>query len=364
MSLADWRDRMAEGAAKRPPLWAIGLGVLLIALGVLRRRSDGATLSANQQQRREAGRGGSAETLSEIPSPGWKDILLRVYQGISEDRILLIAAGVTFYTLLSIFPGIAALFSIYGLFADPATIPAHLDTMENVAPSGAIQVLQDEMSRLAAQGGTTLGLSFLISLVISLWTAKSGITAIFDALNIVYEEEEKRGLVKYYSMALLFTVASVSFIILSIVVVVVLPVVLNYIPLPGVTNLVLEIARWPTLFVLVAFALAVLYRFGPSHTEPRWRWVSWGSALAAVVWLVASFVFSWYVANFGSYNKTYGSLGAIIGFLTWIWISVVVILVGAKLDAELEPRTARNATRKLKPLGARTADHVGAAQAD
>jgi membrane protein len=303
----------------------------------------------------------------EIPAQGWKDILLRVYHGISEDRILLVAAGVTFYLLLSIFPGIAALFSIYGLFANPAGIAGHLDALANVAPSGALDVLREEMTRLASNGGTTLGLGFLVSLAVSLWTTNSGVSAIFDALNIVYEEKEKRGLVRFYLTTLTFTLASIVFIILAITVVVLLPVVLNFIPLPGGTDLLVKIARWPILFVLTALALAALYRYGPSRAEARWRWISWGSGFATVVWIAASVLFSWYVASFGSYNKTYGSLGAIIGFMTWIWISIIVVLVGAKLDAEMEHQTVRETTAgQPKPLGrrgARMADTVGPAQA-
>jgi membrane protein len=314
----------------------------------------------------DAGRGRSAYTPSDIPARGWKDILLGVYRGISEDRILLVAAGVAFYVLLSIFPGIAALISVYGLFANPADVASHLDTLANVAPGGAIQVLHDQMTRLASNGTTTLGVSFIFSLVFSLWTANSGVTALFDALNIVYEEKEKRGLIKYYLSTLTFTLASVIFILLAIAVVVAVPIMLNFIPLPVGTDLLVKIARWPILFVLVAFALAVLYRYGPSRTQPRWRWITWGTAFAAIAWLVASVLFSWYVANFGSYNKTYGSLGAIVGFMTWIWISVVVVLVGAKLDAEMERQTAPDTTTgRPKPLGrrgAKIADTVGAAQ--
>jgi membrane protein len=268
-------------------------------------------------------------------------ILLRVYHGISENRILLVAAGVTFYSLLAIFPGIATLISIYGLFADPATVASHLDTIASVAPGGAVDVLREQMTRLASQGGTTLGVSFVVSLAMSLWTANSGVKAIFDALNIVYGEEEKRSFLKLNAVTLLVTLGIVVFVLLTLAAVVALPVALTYIPLPAVTALVLRIGRWPTLFALVTVALAVLYKFGPSRTEPQWRWITWGSVSAAVVWLAASALFSWYVASFGSYNKTYGSLGAIIGFMTWIWISIIVVLVGAKLNAEMEHRTVR-----------------------
>jgi membrane protein len=354
------------GSAQTPQLWAIGLSALLIALGFGRDRAQHAQAQISRPARSDADRGRSADTPSDIPAPGWKDVILRVYQGISEDRILLVAAGVTFYALLSIFPAIAALISIYGLFADPGTIANQLDTVANVAPGGAIQVLRDEMTRLASRGGTALGVGFLVSLGISLWTTNSGVSAIFDAMNIVYEEKEKRGLIKYYLATLTFTVGAIVFILLAIAVVVLLPVALNFIPLPGGTDLILRIVRWPIIFVLVALALACLYRYGPSRTQSRWRWITWGSAFAAIAWLVVSFLFSWYVANFGSYNKTYGSLGAAVGFMTWIWISIIVVLVGAKLNAEMEHQTAEETTRgEPKPLGARgakMADTVGAVQ--
>jgi membrane protein len=366
MSTAELRTDVPIGRTEHSPLWAVAFAALLLAVSFGQRRTDGETARSGDRAAPEAGRGRSADTPSEIPAQGWKDILLRVYHGISEDRILLVAAGVTFYLLLSIFPGIAALFSIYGLFANPADIAGHLDALANVAPGGAIDLLREDMTRLASNGGTTLGVGFLVSLAVSLWTTNSGVSAIFDALNIVYEEKEKRGLIRFYMTTLTFTLASIVFILLAIAVVVLLPVVLNFIPLPGGTDRLVEIARWPILFVLTALALAALYRYGPSRAEARWRWITWGSAFATVVWIAASVLFSWYVASFGSYNKTYGSLGAIIGFMTWIWITIIVVLVGAKLDAEMEHQTARETTTgQPKPLGmrgARMADTVGPAQ--
>ena len=366
MSSADLRADLAAGRSEQAPVWAVVFAALLLALSFRHRRSRKEPARTGDPMPLEGGRGRSADTPAQIPGRGWKDILLRAYYGISEDRILLVAAGVTFYLLLSIFPGIAALFSIYGLFADPADIAGHLDSFANVAPGGALDVLREEMARLASNRGTTLGIGFLVGLVVSLWSANSGVSAIFDALNIVYEEKEKRGTFKFYLTTLTFTTFSVIFILLAIAVVVLLPVVLNIIPLPGGTDLLVKIARWPLLFVLTAFALAVLYRYGPSRTHARWRWVTWGSALATIAWVAASVLFSWYVANFGSYNKTYGSLGAIIGFMTWIWISIIVVLIGGKLDAEMEHQTARATTSgQPKPLGIRgawMADTVGPAQ--
>jgi membrane protein len=184
MSIRDDARRSGTAGAtlsERTPLWVLGLSALLIALGFARRRSGDASPATGARKSLEAGRGRSAETPSQIPARGWKDILLRVYHGVSENRIFLVAAGVTFYSLLAIFPGIAALISIYGLFADPATVASHLDTIASVAPGGAVDVLREQMTRLGSQGGTTLGVSFLVGLSISLWTTNSGIKALFDA---------------------------------------------------------------------------------------------------------------------------------------------------------------------------------------
>jgi membrane protein len=251
----------------------IGLSALLIAGGFGPRWSQ-KKVHREGNEAYESGRGRSANTPSEIPAPGWKDILLRVYRGISEHRILLVAAGVTFYGLLAIFPGIAALVSIYGLFADPASMTNHLDTIASVAPGGAIEVLRDQLTRLASQGGTTLGISFLLSLLISLWTANSGVKAVFDALNIVYEEQEKRWFITLNAVTLAITILAVGLILISLGVVVALPVVLNYLPIAELTDALVKLARWPLLFAVVTVALAVLYRYGPSRTKPRWRWIT------------------------------------------------------------------------------------------
>jgi membrane protein len=315
----------------------------------------------------EPGRGRHANTPADIPMRGWRDILLRVYNNISEDRVITIAAGVTFYSLLAVFPAIAALVAIYGLFAaDPGTISRNLDSLSGLFPGGAIDVIQDQMTRIASRGKSTLGLAFAIGLLVSLWCANAGIKSLFDALNLVYNEEEKRGLIKLNLVSLMFTVAAIIFVLFGIAAVVVLPVTLNHIGLGGATDLIVRIGRWPILFILVAFALALIYRYGPSRSKPKWRWISWGSAFAAFAWIVGSVLFSWYAANLGNYNQTYGSLGAAIGLMMWLWLSTIVILLGGELDAEMEHQTARDTTTgPPKPLGARgarMADTVGAAQ--
>lgn len=310
------------------------------------------------------GRGRSAEKPADIPARGWKDILLRVYRGISDDRILANAAAVTFYALLALFPAIAALVSIYGLFADPGSIQQHLDAVSGVLPGGALDVVRDQLNRLTAQPSSTLGVSFIIGLLISLWSANGGIKAMFDALNVVYDEREERSFIKLNATTLAFTIAMIGFVLVALGAIVAIPVALNY--LPGFMGFVLNIARWPAMLALVALALACIYRYGPSRDEPKWRWLTLGSAFAALAWLGFSAIFSFYAGHFGNFNKTYGSLGAVIGFMTWMWLSVAVILVGGKLNAEMEHQTARDSTEGLpKPIGARRAkmaDTVGRAQ--
>jgi membrane protein len=333
-----------------PPSWALWLSALMLASGIIWRSCSSAarrgypldrTLVVDALPRNDRP-GCATRTLHASHRREWKAIVSGVYNGITEDRILLIAAGVTFYLILALFPGIAALVSIYGLFVDPRTMVNHLDLVGSVAPGGAIDVLREELTRLGQQNGTALGISFLLSLAISSWTATSATKAIFDGLNVAYGEVEKRSYIKLSAIALIFTVGAIVFVLLSIAAVVALPIVLNYIPLPGLTDIVLRIARWPILFVMIAFALTVFYRYGPCRPVPRGRWITWGSLLATVVWLAASILFSWYVAHFGSYNRTYGSLGAIIGFMTWIWLSIIVVLLGAELNAEIEDQTTQH----------------------
>jgi membrane protein len=311
----------------------------------------------------DADRGRLARSPSEIPPRGWKDILVRAYKNFDRDRVITIAAGVTFYSILALFPAIAALVSLYGLFADPAAIASHLDSLAGVLPGGTVQVIGDELERLTAQRNGALGLATLIGLVTALWSANAGIKSLFDALNLVYSETEKRGFITLNAVSLAFTVATIGFVILALGAMVVLPPVLAYVG-SGADQLV-RILRWPALLIAVALWLAALYRFGPSRSQPKWRWITWGTGLATVLWLIVSLLFTWYAANFGSYNKTYGSLGAAVGSMVWIWLSVIVVLLGAEIDAEIEHQTARDTTAGApKPMGARgatMADTVGPA---
>lgn len=309
-------------------------------------------------------RGRHASSPAEIPARGWKDILWRVYRNIGDHRILALAAGITYYSILAIFPAIAALVAIYGLFADPSSITRHLDAVSGFIPGGAVDVARDQLTRVATKGDRSLGFTFAIGLAISLWSANAAMKSLFDTLNIVYGEQEKRGFFKLNAMSLGFTLGGIAFVLVALGGVVVVPVVLQYVGLSNAADLLVRIGRWPALFVALALALACIYRFGPSREAPRWTWITWGSAAATLLWLAASGLFSFYAANFGTFNQTYGSLGAIIGFMTWLWISAIVILLGAELNAEMEHQTARDTTTgRPKPLGvrgAKMADTVGA----
>jgi membrane protein len=309
-------------------------------------------------------RGRAAETPAEMTRAGWKDIAVRVYLEFNKDRVLAVAAGVTFYTLLSLFPAIAALVTCYGLFADVNVINDHLAQLHAVLPSGAVELIGDQVKRIAAKGSGSLSVTFFSSLLLSLWSANAAMKAMFDALNVVYEEDEKRNFFWLNVRSLTFTIGALLFIIIALNVIVVVPVALNFLGL-GSTAWLLAALRWPAILIVLLGGLSVLYRFGPSREHARWRWVGVGSVVAGLLWLVASLLFSWYVANFGTYNETYGSLGAVIGFMTWIWISSTIVLLGGEINAELEHQTGRDTTTGAPlPIGhrkARMADTVGAA---
>ena len=287
---------------------------------------------------------------------------MRVFHGISEDRITTISGGVTFFVLLALFPGLAGLISLYGLVADSSTIGQHLGSLEGVLPEGGMQILRDQLQQLTTQPAQKLGFATLGSLAISLWSANGGIKAIFEGLNSVYEENEKRSFIKLNAISLALTLATLTFVIVSLLTITVVPTLLSFLGLPWVSDIV-NYARWPVLLVIVSLMIAVIYRLGPSRKQPQWKWISPGCIFAAVAWIAASLLFSWYTSHFGSYNKTYGSLGAAVGFMTWIWISTIVLLIGAKINAELEHQTASDTTvgasARAGERGAKMADTIG-----
>ena len=303
-----------------------------------------------------ARRPGAAPGRSPAARDGWWAITKRVGAEINDNRLMTEAAGITFYVLLSLFPALAALISLYGLFFDPKSIAGHLDAISGVVPGGGMDIINDQVGRLTANPASALGFGAVIGLATSLWTSNQAIKALFDSLNTVFHEQEKRSFVWRTILTLSFTLGSLLFVILAIATVIALPVALNFVGLGGVTEVLLKLARWPVLLAGLGLFLAFVYRYGPSRKRASWRWISWGSGLAAIGWVVVSIAFSYYVSNFGSYNKTYGSLGAVVGFMTWIWISATVVLIGAQIDAEMEGHT-RQTTRRtpLRQRGQSTA---------
>ena len=300
--------------------------------------------------------GGEAQHPGQIPARGWWTVLKRTFTGFNDDRLMTEAAGVTFYSILAIFPALATLVSLYGLVADPATVNDQLRALQGVIPGGGLDIITDEVKSLTANGKQALGVGLLIGVLTSLWSANQGVKSLFDALNVVYHEKEKRSYFHRTLLCLAFTLGGIVFIILTMAAVVVVPIVLNFVGFGAWSGNLLSLARWPALMVLLCLMLAFIYRYGPSREHARWQWVSWGSAFSSIAWLLVSVGFSYYVANFGSYNKTYGSLGAAVGFMTWIWISATVILLGGELNAELEQQTEQDTTTgDPMPIGQRGA---------
>lgn len=307
-----------------------------------------------------ADRGRGASAPHEIPATGWKDILWRVYAQMQEDRLLAVAAGVVFYMLLALFPALTALVSLYGLFTDASAIAGQLSLLEGIVPAAGIDIIREQVERISGTNSNALSFGFLFGIGLALWSANAGMKAIIDALNVVYGEREKRSFVRLTLVAFAFTLGGIAFIILAISAVVILPLALAWIGLESRTAQLISLGRWPALFVIVLVWLAVLYRYGPSRSRPRWQWLSVGTVFAAIAWLAGSALFSWYLSNFANYDATYGSLGAAIGLMMWLWLSVIVILLGGEINAEIEHQTARDSTISPDaPLGRR-----GAAMAD
>jgi membrane protein len=319
----------------------------------------------DQRRAQQTGRGRRAESPREIPAAGWKDTGWRVWQSISDDHLSLVAAGTAFFGLLAIFPAMTALVSVYALVADPATIQGHVQAMRGVVPDAGVDIIETQLTRIVEQSGTTHGITFLIGLAAALWSANAGMKSLFEAMNVAYDEDEKRGFVWRNVVSLAMTVGAIVVLVAFMVAIAVVPAVIAMLGLEGAVGWLVSLLRWPVILVLAGLALAVLYRVGPSREPAQWRWVTPGSVLASIGWLAASMLLSVYFSNFANYNETYGSLGAVIGLMIWFWISVLVILIGAELNAELEHQTAEDTTTgREKPMqrrGATKADRVGRA---
>jgi membrane protein len=310
------------------------------------------------------GRGRTARSPLQIPFKGWKDILIRTYKEFNEDQVQMIAGGVTFFTLLAIFPGLAAFVALYGLFADVAEAQKHLQVLSHFLPASTLKFIGEQMVRLAAAQKGGLSVTFVVGLATSVWSANGAVKALMTGLNIAYEEHERRSWLRRTLTSLGFTLGLLVFGIAAILVLGAGPALEAYVGHHAA--FMLNLVSWPVLFVGMGLGLALLYRYAPSRDPARFQWITWGSVAALLLWLGVSALFSIYVGNFAHYDKTYGSLGAVVGFMMWNWLTNVIILAGAELNSEIEAQTAVDTTVGApRPMGvrrAKVADTLGAAQ--
>lgn len=319
--------------------------------------------AATGDEMRRDDRGRNAERPREIPAKGLKDVFWRVFAAVQEDRVMLVAGGVTFYLLLAIFPAMTALVSLYGFFADPASITDRLSFLNEFMPPEGLSIFFDQLRTLAGETRSALSFGLIFGLAIALWSANNGVKALFEAMNIAYGEEEKRSFIRLNLVSFAFTLGGLIGLIILVIGLGVIPAVIALVNLGGLAETVLTVLRWPVLLVVIACGITLLYRYGPSREQARLRWVTWGATLAAILWLVGSLGVSYYLSNIADYNATYGTLGALIGFLFWTWISAIIVILGAEVNAELEHQTARDSTtgpeRPMGERGAYMADTLG-----
>lgn len=267
-----------------------------------------------------------------------RNFIVIIIKRVSRDNLTLVAAGVAFYALLALFPALGVTVSLYGLIADPGQIAHQIEGFGDLFPPEALKLLTDALRSIVQAGSRKHDIALIASLLVSLWSAKAALSSIMIGLTIAYRQTDERSFVMQNAIALGLTAGGIVFVIVALAALAGIPALLSLLPVDDRSRTLLALGRWPVLAILVLFATAVLYRFAPYRTEPKWRWMTWGSAFAALGWLAASALFSFYVTNFSSYDATYGSLGAVVILLLWFWVGALVLLAGAEIDAELEVR--------------------------
>lgn len=285
-----------------------------------------------------------AEKAGDKPTPGpfrilweqWPQVLRTTYRESGEDRLLAVAAGVVFYALLAIFPAITAFVSFYGLIASYQAIDQHIALLSHLLPAGGVEIVQEQIGRIVARSDGKLSFAFVGGVCLALWSANAGIKAMMDALNVIEGEAERRGFFRLNAASLSFTFGAIVFLLLALGAVVAFPLAMSTFGLSALVDTATWLVRWPVLLALVLFGLAVLYRFGPSRNNARWRWISPGSLAGALSWIAGSALLSLYLSYFADYNATYGSLGAAIGLMMWMWLTTIAVLIGAELDSEID----------------------------
>ncbi|MGH3767101.1 MAG: YihY/virulence factor BrkB family protein [Pseudonocardiaceae bacterium] len=300
--------------------------------------------------------GAQADSPTQISVPGWRQVLRRAIRASQEHNIPLLAAGVAFFGFLALFPALIALVTLVGLVADPAQITQQVQSFAGGLPQESSRLISAQLTAVTQSSGGALPVGLVISLLAALWSASSGTSNLMTAVNIAYEEQETRGFLKLRAVALLLTLGTVVFLVLTLALIAVVPVMLHAVPLGPLGTALAQLVRWTLLVALIMVGLAVLYRVAPDRTSPKFRWVSVGSAVAALLWLLGSAGFSVYINFFGNYNKTYGALAGVIVLLLWLFLTSYIVLLGAEINAQAECQTARDSTiGESKPLGQRGA---------
>lgn len=302
--------------------------------------------------------GRQADSPWRIPPRGWWEILKRTRSELEQDHISLLAAGSAYYAMLSIFPALIAVVTIYGLIANPRDVENILSTAASVIPDNVLEVLRDQLTAIVTGSAQSLGLGLIVSVAGLFWSASSGTSALIESVNIAYDEIESRSYLRMKILSLSFAVGAILFVIVAVAVIAILPVVTSYF---GIGRWAIWL-RWPALALMIIMAVGLVFRYAPDRNPPRWHWLSWGAVIASVFWLAGSFAFSLYISHFGNYNKTYGTLGAVIVLLLWLYLSSYVILLGAEINSEMEHQTERDTTvgppLPMGQRGAWVADHL------
>jgi membrane protein len=297
---------------------------------------------------RGAGRGradqdgqGVTDSPIDIPPRAWVDVLKRTKEQVKSDSMSLLAAGVAFYGVLALFPALVAVLSIYGLLSDPADVTRQVEGLSANMPNEVRELITEQLQSVASTGRSSLSVGLVVSILAAMWAASKGMKALIDALNVAYDEDEDRGFIKIRLLAYGFTVGAVLLVIMAVATITIVPALADDLGPVGVTA---TIIRWPLLALVMMIGLAIIYRYAPSRKDPQWRWVSPGSVVATTLWLGGSALFALYVNNFGSYNETYGSIGAVVVLMLWLFLTAFVVLLGAELNGETEDHVEGDTT--------------------
>jgi membrane protein len=308
-------------------------------------------------------RGRQADRPGQIPKPGWKDILKRTKEEMARDHVSIVAAGIAFYGLLAIVPAIVAIISLWAIVFDPQQITQQISNISHLLPEEAAKIIRQQAEQASQDVGAGMSLAAIGGILLAIYSASRGVNGFMEGLNIIYDEEENRGVFKRTALKLFLTLGAILMTILTLGLIAAIPATVDLLKLPDVVSTLINLVRWPLLMIVTMLAMAVLYRYAPDRNEPRWQWISIGSFVAVLLWIAGSIAFSIYVRNFASYNETYGSLGAVVILLMWFWLSAFIVLMGAELNSEMEHQTKHDTSmggdQRMGDRDARVADTVG-----